>query len=74
MFEVFDKEEDAEGEGAADVSEVEEIKDVVFGQPEGYGDCFKYEKHQKRCGVFFYFFGEALFVFHFFDLCNYYKG
>ena len=54
IFVLPQQQKQSERDRDADVTEIEQIKYIVFRQPERDGDCLKHSQHGKRQGIFFH--------------------
>ena len=57
---LFDKKKQPERYRRSYVTEIEKIKQVVFRQPQHYGDGFEYEKDYNRGQILFYSFHDPV--------------
>ena len=63
MFVLPNKQEDPEGNGHSDITEVKQIKQIVFCEPQGHSDGLKNDKNDKRMQVFSDMFHARLHIF-----------
>ena len=49
---ILDKEKHPQRHGTSDITEVEKVKDIVFGHPQHDGDRLEDGQHENGCGVF----------------------